>query len=358
MKKSSEVFILFLLLSSLSYLHGKETTYLDSSLIKIETNDNLEMLNLDSKNAEFKMEKKNENFDYAVNYKLSKNGYENLENIESYYNEDLYNLLFSSNIYFYDNIWLNLNMNYRDSLKSILETTYKRKSVKQEAIAKLYYKPNSSFSTNISLENIDNSIDYDKLTNQTSRNTNNKKVSFNMNTDLNLFTLNTSLFHIIKENNYLYKSNDSDDYFKSTQEVYRGLELSLSKEIFENLKFTTTGKLTNIEILNSNLDDLVGKTPMYSPKKELDFKVEYLFKDVKFTSKINYVGSRYSDSLNSEKLDAYSIASLGASFDSKINDENVKIDFNVKNILDKDYYLYSQTKGDSRNYSMNLTMNF
>jgi hypothetical protein len=345
-----------------NFLDAKE---INNSNLLIK-NDDFKWINLDDKNAEFKIEKKQETFNYAINSKLGKYGYEDLDYTDNYdttlYNEDFYKFILSSNVYLYDDVWLNIDINYKDSLKNILDTTgnlaYKKKSIKQESIVKLYYKPNSIITSNLSFENINNSLDYDKFSYKSYNNSNNNKLSFNVNTKFDFVVINSSFFQIIKDNNYLYRTTDSDDYLQSTQELYRGIELSLSKELLDDLKITTSAKVTNVVISDSNLSNLVGKTPTYVPNKELNLKVEYLFEDVKFSSKVTHVGDRYSDSLNSDKVNSYTIESVGATFFTQLDNEDVKIELNIKNVLNKDYYIYSDTKGDARNYLMNISMRF
>ncbi len=344
-------------------LNAVETDYFDT-YSKLISN-NLKLSNIDEENAEFKVEKKEESFDYAIRYKLSKHGYEDSfldYPVSDSYNEDLYSFLFSSRIYLDERLWLNLNMNHTDSSRNIVDNkgglAYKKRSLKEKSTIKLYYKPNSIITSNLSFENINNNIDYDKFTNQTYKSANNKKLSFNLRTDFDFFTIDSSFYQIVKDNNYISKKENSDDYLKTSEEIYRGIELSISKELLEELKVTATGKLANMEIINSNLENLIGKEPAHIPKEEIDLKIEYLYKDVKFVSKVNHVSSRFNDSLNSDKLDSYTLASVGASFFTKLNDEDVKVDLNIRNILNKDYFLYSGKNGDSTNYFVNFTMRF
>jgi iron complex outermembrane receptor protein len=357
--------IFFISTHTFTFLEATEINYTDTSYVKIK-NDQYKWTNIDGENAEFKIEEKQESFDYTLKSKLGKYGYEDLDFADNYitnfYNEDVYKLIFSSSVYLYDDIWLNFDINYKDSSRNIIDTAgslaYKKKSIKQESIVRLFYKPNSFITSNISFENINNSIDYDKFTYQSFNKSNNNKLSFNINTKFDFLVINTSFFQVIKDNNYSYITTDTDDYLSTTQELYRGIELSLSKQLFDNLKLTTSGKATNMEILDSNLTNLIGQNPTYTPKKEIELKLEYLFKDIKFISKVTHIGSRYYDSSNDDKLNSYTIESVGVTFFTQLNKEDIKIDFNVKNILNKDYYLYSDTKGESRNYQMNLSMRF
>jgi iron complex outermembrane receptor protein len=357
-----------LLISTLTiftFLEAKEINYVDITYPKLKNND-FNWTNLNDENAEFKIEKKQESFNYVLKSELAKYGYEDLDFADNYetslYNEDFYKFIFSSCVYLYDDVWLNIDINYKDSLRSILDTTgnlaYKKKSIKQESIVRLFYKPNSIITSNISFENINNSLDYDKFTYKSYNNSNNNKFSFNVNTKFDFVTINSSFFQIIKDNNYTYRTADSDNYLQSTQELYRGVELSLSKILLDNLKVTTSGKITNMVISDSNLTRIIGKTPAYVPNRELNLKIEYLFKDVKFTSKVTHVGDRYSNSLNSDKLNSYTIESVGATFFTQLDKEDVKIELNIKNVLNKNYYIYSDTKGDARNYMMNISMKF
>lgn len=351
----------FILLIIPNFLYSKEINYSNPSYVKIK-NDDVKLIKLDDENAEFKVEKKQETFKYSIKSLLSKYGYEDSDSTDSYapslYNEDLFRVIFSSRIYFYDDIWLDFDMNYKDSSKNILDTTgslaYKKKSIKQQSVINIFYKPNTFITSNIRFENINNNIDYNKFTYQSAKN-NNNKLSFNINTQLDSFTINTSFFQIIRNNNNMYKITDSDNYLETTQDLYTGVELSLSKQLLENIEVSTSAKFINVENRNSNLAD---KTPNYSPNKELNFKTGYLYKDIKFISKVTYVADRYSDNLNSDNLDAYTIESVGATFFTKLINEDVKVDFNVRNILNKDYYISYDTKGDLRNYTVNLSMEF
>jgi iron complex outermembrane receptor protein len=169
--------------------------------------------------------------------------------------------------------------------------------------------------------------------------------------------IKTSLFQIVKANN-IYGISHSQENLEKTQELYKGIELTLSKQIFEDFKFSTSLKLREVEIKQSNEDDYIGKTPSYIPTNEVDVKAEYMFENIKFTSKMTYIGNRYGDISNNEKLGNYAVGTLGASFFTRFYDEDVKVDFNIKNILNRNYDLTSDTKGDSRNYIMNLSMMF
>lgn len=359
-----KLYIIFILSALTVNLQAFETNYINT-YSKLIAN-NFKLVNLDDENAEFKMVKKDEKFDYTLKYKLGKSGYEDNDYLnystENFYNEDSYNLIFSSSIYLYDYMWLNFDMNYKDSLRSIMETSggvaYLKKSTKEESSVGLYFKPNSIIISSISFENLNTNIDYDKFINQSFKHTNNKKLKFSITSDLDFVNLDTSVYQIFKDNRYLSRNEDSDDYFQNTQELYRGLEIALSKEITKDLKLTTSAKFSNIEILNSNIEDYEGNVPLYTPQKEFDLKTEYLYKDIKFISKVTYVGSRYIDNINSEKLGSYTIGSLGASFYTKFIDEDAKIDMSIKNILNKDYYIYSDTKGDSTSFMMNMSMPF
>lgn len=348
---------------SLTSLEAVETSFLNSYANTISKK--LKLSSINKNNAQFKVEEKEDYFDYALKYKLSKYGYEDSffdYSNKNFYNEDIHTLLFSTRIYFDDKVWLNFHLNHSDSSKNKINKAgsiaYKKRSLKEKSVVKLYYKPNSIITSNLSFENINNSIDYDRFTNQSYKETNNKKLSFNLNGKFDFLTIDSSFYQIIKDNNYLSKNSSKEEYFKTSEEIYRGVKLSISKEILENLKITTTAKFASMEILNSNVEKIIGKDPTYLPKKQADFKIEYLYKNISFKTKINHISSRFINGENSEKLPSYTLTNVGASFKTKINNENVKVDLNIRNILNKKYELYSGRQGDSINYFLNFTMKF
>lgn len=342
-------------------LDAKQT---NASLEPIKNNE-FKWARVDNENAELKIEKKQETYEYAIQSKVGQYEYEDLDFTDSYImslsNEDVYRILFSSSFTLHDTMWFNINVSYKDSLKNTFDpatsTAYKRKNTKQESVMKLYYQPNTFIATNLSFENLSNSIENDEQYYQNLNTISHNKISLNMNADLDFLNIKTSLFQIVKANN-IYGISHSQVSLEKTQELYKGIELTLSKQIFEDFRFSTSLKLREVEIQQSNVDDDIGKTPSYIPTNEVDVKAEYLFENIKFTSKMTYIGNRYSDISNNEKLGNYTVGTLGASFFTRFYDEDVKVDFNIKNILNRNYDFTSDTKGDSRNYIMNLLMMF
>lgn len=328
-------------------------------------NDAFKWTQVNDENAELKIEKKQEEFNYAIKSKIGQYEYEDLDFTDSYIvslnNEELYRVIFSSSFTLNDTMWLNFDMNYKDSLKSsfdpLTRVAYKRKNTKQESIMKLYYQPNSVITTHISLENVSNTTENDQWVSQNLKTIGNNKISLNVNTEFDFIHIKTSLFQIIKSND-IYENSKTNENLEKTQELYRGIELTLSKHIFEDLKLSTSAKVRSVEIQESNIKEYVGNTPSYTPNSEVDVKAEYLFEDIKFTGKMTHIGNRYSDGSNNNTLSSYTIGSVGATFFTQFYDEDVKVDFNIKNIMNRNYDIYSDTKGDSRNYMLNLLMIF
>ena len=89
------------------------------------------------------------------------------------------------------------------------------------------------------------------------------------------------MFQINKYYGYQHKTVDIDDYRKTVVEAQKGMVLSLSKEVFDNVNFVATGKITDIEIIDSNLDYLIGKKQVYTPRREADLSCGILFKGYK-----------------------------------------------------------------------------
>lgn len=407
MSKSIFLFFTFFFLST--KLLAEENTY-----EFVDTyngfNDKLKWVNLDKEEAEFKMGKEDDFFKYMLNYKLKKAGYQSDDNTYTKYNdlydeENMYNLLFNNYMYLNNEIWLDINMQYKDSIGSnyIASSIYRKKDISQESNIKLYYKPYSFLTTSLSFEGTNTDTIGHKSDYKVFKDNKNKKFSFNVKSDFDFFSIDTSLyqinrdyiyrkekeldndyietsdktykgislslskevqnsysiktsfFKVDRDYNYIY-DEEEDNSFKNIEEDYQGVELSLSKNLSEDIKVTTSAKVTDIEVTNSNLDYLIGKKPKYSPEKKADVSLEYSLKNIKFISKVSHVAKRYSDSSNNEELDSYTIGSIGASFFTQFRNKDLRIDLDIKNILNEEYYIYSDTQGDPRTFLFNIML--
>ena len=407
MSKLLFLFVFFILLAPVS-LWGDTFEYADMS--HEEVNERFKLISLDNEKAVFEMEQKGEFFEYALQYNLGKYG-DNEDDILSYiYNENHYGLVLSSCIHLYDNLWITFDIDYNDSFRKNMNSfdrlINENENSQYKSEIRLFFQPNSFTTANIGLENINNNTDGDWSDYQSFSDNSDRKISFNINTDLSFFKIDAkfyqtdkvydyfyrdfgdyryfeesdyvyrgieaalskeifssllvelSMFKMNKYYNYKNKNVDLYSYFNSIAEIQKGVMISLSKTIFDRIKLVTTGEVADFKILDSSQSELIGNEPTYSPKKQADVSLEYFLNDIKFISKLTHVGERYSDSYNNSKLDSYTIVSIGATYNTRLNDNDMKIDFNVKNALDNDYLLYSDTKGDPRSYYMNVTMQF
>jgi iron complex outermembrane receptor protein len=369
---------------------------------------NLKLTTSNDKNAEVKVQKKRDFFEYSLKYKLSQDGYEYIQtpyydfsNVE---NENFSNLVFDNHFYFDDNIWLDINMNYENSkgktISGFGNLLYRKNSISQNSKVEFFFKPNSIVTTNIKFENTDlGTSSYDHF-----KNNENKKLTLSLKGEFDLFTIKSSVYQLSSDSNYFYKRLDSYSYYQLTNknykgvdlnlskqiddtffvsssffnvdrnynyfyeeegednssklinEVYKGVELFFSKEFLENLKLIASGKITDVEIINSNKDYLIGKKPKYSPEKKAELRLEYALKNMEISANISHTGSRYTNSSNSNELDSYTLGGLGATFYTQLINKDIKINLNIENLFDKEYFLYSDTLGRPRTLFFNISM--
>ncbi|AXX91536.1 hypothetical protein CPU12_11735 [Malaciobacter molluscorum LMG 25693] len=370
--------------------------------------------NTDKNNAILKAEKKNKLYEYVIKYKFEKFGYTNQDNPNTNFfdtsNEDKQSVIFTNSIYLNDNIWIDLNINYENSLQKKVDGSLgllsQNRVYKQQSLVKLYFKPNSILTTNLIFEGINKDSDIDINTNRYRNNILNdeKEISFNTYLDLDFIDIYTKFYQTHSNYNKLYKDIDSDynknknnltrgieltfeknffnsylistTFFASTNEydylyektnsnkkhridsLSKGVEFFIEKNFYDNLILSTTARFSSDEIKNSSKKDLIGNRVENKANNQYDIDLEYRLKKFKFFSKLTHISSRYANEKNSEKLNAYTIATLGSSFYTKLKNSNLKFDFNIRNIFNKKYFIDSDTQGENRNYFLNMIMKF
>ncbi|RXJ86831.1 hypothetical protein, partial [Arcobacter sp. CECT 8985] len=164
----------------------------------------LKFENTDKDNAILKVEKKNKLYEYVIKYKFEKHGYinDNDANINFYdrNNEDKQSLIFANSIYINDNIWMDFNFNYENSLKKSIDDSMgllsENKIYEKQSLVKFYFKPNSILTTNLSFESKNRNSDLDL---NTSRYKNiilddTNKISFNTHLRLDFIDIYTKVY--------------------------------------------------------------------------------------------------------------------------------------------------------------------
>lgn len=376
--------------------------------------DYIKFENTDKNNAILKAEKKNKLYEYVIKYKFEKYGYANDESVNTYLydtnNEDKQSVIFTNSVYINDNVWLDLNFNYEDSIKKSVDgdvgVLSEDKINQQHSLVKLYFKPNSIFTTNITFEGInkDSNLDINAARYKNLILNDKKEISFNTYLNLDFLDIYTKVYQINSNYNKYYKDIDSDynkdkdnltrgieitfkkDFFDSylfsttffraknnydyiytkrdsfskeeIDSISQGVKFSLDKSFYDNLKLATTARFSHDKIRDSDKKYLIGNTVKNRANKQLDVNLEYKIKRVKLFSKFTHMASRYADEKNSEKLGAYTIGTIGSSFYTKLKNGDIKFDFNIRNIFNKKYFIDSDTQGEARSYFLNMIMKF
>lgn len=182
-------------------------------------------------------------------------------------------------------------------------------------------------------------------------------------------TATIALFQI-KKKNVLVEDTDSngDSYYRTSGEARsQGIEVDVSGQLskqwsaiasygYLDAKTTVdpeyTGKnLVNVAHNTASLS-LVYDAGLVGPGK------------LRIGGGPHYVGKRAGDDANSFVLQGYTVADAFATYDTKINGQKVKFQFNVKNMFNKVYYTstadsqYFISLGDARQVSLSATFDF
>jgi len=84
---------------------------------------------------------------------------------------------------------------------------------------------------------------------------------------------------------------------------------------------------------------------------------------LRFGAGARYVGERSGNSTNTFDLPSYTVADAFATYETQLDEHNVRLQLNVKNLFDKVYYSsavnqYFVAVGDARQVSLSSTFEF
>jgi iron complex outermembrane receptor protein len=124
---------------------------------------------------------------------------------------------------------------------------------------------------------------------------------------------------------------------------YRGLELSASGDITEQIGIVTSMQLLDAKIVSvgaSNAGEL-GKTPENTPRRTFSIFGEYRLPRVaglSLNAAVYHVGKRAVNNLNQAFIGSYTTLSLGARYQTLLAGQKVTLQANLDNAADRDYW--------------------
>ena len=179
----------------------------------------------------------------------------------------------------------------------------------------------------------------------------------------------TVALYDIKKRNVLVSTTVGADTVYSTagQVRSRGLELDVSGQLSENWSLIGSYAYTDAEVTKDltyqgmRLQNVAKNSGSVSAV--YDFGTLIGGDKLRVGAGARYVGERAGDALNDFDLPAYTVADAFATYDTHIEGQKVKFQFNVKNLFDRTYYTSAASRtfvsiGDSRQFTLSSTLEF
>ncbi|MGD9553047.1 MAG: TonB-dependent siderophore receptor [Arcobacteraceae bacterium] len=175
--------------------------------------------------------------------------------------------------------------------------------------------------------------------------------------------LTAALFQIDKGLEY-YDLSDitKPKYVQDGRQVHKGVEFTATGKITD--KLTTIAGVTFLDPQvkeNKQNPLLEGKKPTNVADRFAKLYLEYSpFNDMElaFNTGINYTGSFYGDTMNTDKMPSYTLVNLGTRYTTKKTVYPLTIRLNVNNAFDKEYWVNSYYLGDRRTFHASVEMKF
>lgn len=122
---------------------------------------------------------------------------------------------------------------------------------------------------------------------------------------------------------------------------YKGVELAASGEVTRQLSLIGSLLFLDAEQLNADNPTTFGKIPDNTPKRTASLFAEYRLQSVPglaLSGGLHYVGERPVDNENRAFVDAYTTASIGARYITRLAGKRTTFQAVIDNVTDKDYW--------------------
>lgn len=154
--------------------------------------------------------------------------------------------------------------------------------------------------------------------------------------------LSGAIFDISKTGKLITENIDNPDYDTRTTQAgeqrHKGFELGAQGAI--NDKLFVMSSLINIDATYEKDENYQGKTPIDVPEWSAALWSRYeVTEQLAFNAGAFYESSRFADSENTIKKDAYTRIDVGATYQMDVNNHELNLRFNINNLLDKKYLI-------------------
>jgi iron complex outermembrane recepter protein len=175
--------------------------------------------------------------------------------------------------------------------------------------------------------------------------------------------LTAALFQIDKGLEYYDLTDETKPrYVQDGRQVHKGLETTFTGKVTERL--TLLGGFTYLDAkVKENKENplLEGKRPIGVAEEFAKMYVEYApFTDpnIVLNAGVNYTGSFYGDSLNTDRMPSYTLFNTGVRYTTKFNTNPLILRLTVNNLTDKEYWVNQYYLGDRRSIYASATLKF
>ncbi|AEF21290.1 TonB-dependent siderophore receptor [Pseudomonas fulva] len=177
-----------------------------------------------------------------------------------------------------------------------------------------------------------------------------------------------ALFDIVKENVLVTQTVGGETTATGAGEVRsRGVELDVTGQLTDDLSLIGTYAFTDAEVTKD--PELKGNGLQNVARHTASLYGVYDFDQLFGADRVRagvgarYVGDREGDAANNFTLPSYTVADAFTSYDTRLGDNKLKLQLNVKNLFDKTYYSSSVNNlavsvGEPRQVQLSSTLEF
>jgi len=181
--------------------------------------------------------------------------------------------------------------------------------------------------------------------------------------ELDGLMLTLALFQIEKANQYARTVNSlgDEELTQDGRQRHRGLELSATGKVFEDLTLYGGLTLMKAEVSKTENKANQGKKPANVPETVAKVYAEYAlpFLDgFSLTGGAYYSGKKYGDAANNDKIGGATVFDLGARYKTEMGGAPVTFRVNVANLTDKNYWTNSYYFGSPRTVTFYMDFDF